>query len=59
MIAAGATEHLTEEDIAGVLGIDDWTGRLSCDVLSASDVPVQALVRSGDSPINNAYVDGG
>ncbi len=56
-IAAGATAHLTEEDIADVLGIDDWTGRLSCDVLSANSVSVQVLVRSGESLINNTYVD--
>ena len=56
-IAAGATEHLTEEQIADVLGIDDWSGRLSCDVLSANDVSVQVLVRSGESLVNNTYVD--
>ena len=56
-IAAGATEHLTGGAIADVLGIDDWTGRLSCDVLSANEVSVQVLVRSGESLINNTYVD--
>lgn len=56
-IAAGATEHMTGGDIADVLGIDDWMGRLSCDVLSADAVSVQVLVRSGDSLINNTYVD--
>ena len=56
-IAAGATEHLTESEIAGILGIDDWAGRLSCDVLSANDVSVQVLVRSGESLVNNTYVD--
>ncbi len=56
-IPAGATEHLGGADIAEVLGIDDWTGRLSCDVLSADSVSVQVLVRSGESLINNTYVD--
>lgn len=56
-IAAGATEHMTGGDIADVLGIDDWTGRLSCDVLSSDQVSVQVLVRSGGSLINNTYVD--
>ena len=60
-IAAGATAHLNETAIGEVLGIDTWAGRLSCDILSAVSTPisVQVLVRSGDSPINNTYVDGG
>ena len=58
-IAAGATAHLNEEAIGEVLGIDTWEGRLSCDVLSASDVSVQVLVRSGDALVNNTFVDGG
>ena len=58
-IAANATEHLTESEIAAVLGIDDWTGRLSCDVLSSNAVSVQVLVRSGESLVNNTYVEGG
>ena len=57
-IAAGATEHLIAAEIAEVLGVDDWMGRLSCDVLSANDVSVQVLVRSEGSLINNTYVDG-
>ena len=56
-IAAGATMHLTGASIREVLGGDDWTGRLSCDVLSANDVSVQVLVRSGDVLVNNTYVD--
>ena len=56
-IDAGETRHMTEEDIADVLGIDDWSGRLSCDVLSANQVSVQVLVRSGESLVNNTYVD--
>ena len=38
VIDAGATRHLTSEAIAGLLedGVDDWMGRLSCDILSAS-----------------------
>ena len=57
-IAAGATAHMTEAAIAEVLGIDDWMGRLSCDVLSSENVSVQVLVRSEGSLINNTYVDG-
>ena len=57
-IAAGATLVLRAEDIADVLpDTDSWVGRLSCDVLSSKDVSVQVLVRSGDSLINNTYVD--
>ena len=60
VIDAGATRHMTSEAIAGLFeGLDDWTGRLSCDILSASDVSVQVLVRSEGSLINNTYVDGG
>ena len=58
-IAAGATAHLNEGAIGDVLGIDTWSGRLSCDVLSASSVSVQVLVRSGDALVNNTFVDGG
>jgi hypothetical protein len=60
-IAAGATEHLTEAEIAEVLGVDDWMGRLSCDVLSSAMTPVsvQVLVRSEGSLINNTYVSSG
>ena len=57
-IAAGATAHMTEAAIAEVLDVDDWMGRLSCDVLSSEDVSVQVLVRSEGSLINNTYVDG-
>ena len=58
-IVAGATAHMTEAAIAEVLDVDDWMGRLSCDVLSSEDVSVQVLVRSEGSLINNTYVDGG
>ena len=60
VINAGATRHMTSEAIAGLFeDLDDWTGRLSCNVLSAHDVSVQVLVRSEGSLINNTYVDGG
>ena len=48
---------LRAEGIGEVLGVDAWDARLPCDVLSASEVSVQALVRSGDSLINNTYID--
>ena len=38
-------------------GVDSWTGRLACDVLSDRDVSVQVLVRSDNSLVNNTYVD--
>ena len=55
-IDAGATMHLQSDDIMDLLG-EDWTGRLSCDVLADRNVSVQVLVRSDNSLINNTYVD--
>jgi hypothetical protein len=59
-LPAGATGVLRAAAIDNALGLDGagWDGRLSCDVLSAEDVSVQVLVRSGGSLINNTYVDG-
>ena len=56
-IARGATLHLSSQGVADVLGVDTWEGRLACDVLSSDDASAQVLVRSGDSLINNTYVD--
>ena len=55
-IDAGATMHLQADDIMDLLG-EDWTGRLSCDVLADRNVSVQVLVRSDNSLINNTYID--
>ena len=57
-IMGGATMVLQAEHIADVLGVDSWSGRLSCDILSSADASAQVLIRSGDSLINNTYVDG-
>ena len=61
-IAGGATDVLqsggrAKMDVANVLDVDGWVGRLSCDVLSAGDTSVQVLVRSDGSLLNNTYVD--
>lgn len=56
-IARGATLHMSSQGVADVLGVDTWEGRLSCDVLSSDDASAQVLVRSGDSLVNNTYVD--
>ena len=57
-IEGGATAVLQAGAIADLLGADGgWMGRLSCEVLSAGTASVQVLVRSGDSLINNTFVD--
>ncbi len=56
-IARGATLHMSSQDVADVLGVDTWEGRLACDVLSSDDASAQVLVRSGDALVNNTYVD--
>ena len=59
-IPGGTTTVLQAQAIADAVGAENgWEGRLSCDVLSSADVSVQVLVRSGDSLINNTYIDGG
>ena len=57
-IPAGATMVLQADGIAEVLEVDEWDGRLSCDVLSSNPVSVQVLVRSGNSLVNNTYISG-
>ena len=57
-LTGGATEHLTSAEIAEILGVDTWSGRLSCDVLSNNDASAQVLVRTGGALINNTYVSG-
>lgn len=57
-IAAGATMVLQAGPIAEVLGVDEWAGRLSCDIWSDENVSAQVLVRSAESLINNTYISG-
>jgi hypothetical protein len=57
-LSGGVTEHLTSAEIADLLGVDTWEGRLSCDVLATSATSSQVLVRTGGALINNTYVSG-
>jgi hypothetical protein len=57
-LEGGATEHLTAAEVADILGVDTWAGRLSCDVLSSNGASAQVLVRTGGALINNTYVSG-
>lgn len=40
------TVRLSEDDLADILGVPDWSERLSCELLSNDPVVVQVLVRS-------------
>lgn len=42
------------------LGVTGWSGRLSCNVMSSSDLAVQLMVRSGSvgTLTNNTYISG-
>lgn len=57
-IGAGTVEHMSSMEIATMLGVDDWTGRLSCSLHSSSRVSVQLLVRSGGTLTNNTFIGG-
>lgn len=52
--------YQSKTSLPEVLGVSGWTGRLSCNIMSASDVSVQLLVRSGSvgTLTNNTYVSG-
>ena len=39
------TVRLSQDDLANILGVDDWPERLSCKLLSDEPVEVQVLVR--------------
>lgn len=59
MIAKGASVRWDQGDIAEALGMmegEEWTGRLSCEVLSTADVTVQVLTRAAGVLVNNTYV---
>ena len=57
-IGAGSVTRMSSMDIATMLGVDDWTGRLSCSLHSSSRVSVQLLVRSGGTLTNNTFIGG-
>lgn len=57
-IEAGATERYSSMDLATMLGVDDWTGRLACSLHSSSRVSVQLLVRSAGTLTNNTFIGG-
>ena len=57
-IGAGVTEHFSSMELATMLGVADWTGRLSCSLHSSSRVSVQLLVRSGGTLTNNTFIGG-
>ena len=57
-IGAGSVTRMSSMDIATMLGVEDWTGRLSCTLHSSSRVSVQLLVRSGGTLTNNTFIGG-
>ena len=57
-IEAGSVEHISSMELATMLGVDDWSGRLSCTLHSSSRVAVQLLVRSGGVLTNNTFIGG-
>ena len=57
-IGAGSVTRMSSMDIATMLGVEDWTGRLSCTIHSSSRVSVQLLVRSGGTLTNNTFIGG-
>ena len=50
----------TKTSLPEALDVSGWTGRLSCDIMSPSDISVQLLVRSGSTGTltNNTYISG-
>lgn len=40
------------------LGVTTWAGRLSCNIMSTSEIGIQVLTRSGGVLVNNTYVGG-
>ena len=57
-ISAGAVEHISARELATLLGVDTWNGRVSCSLHSSSRVAVQVLVRSGGTLTNNTFIGG-
>lgn len=57
-IDPGSVERLSSMEIATMLGVEDWSGRLSCSLHSSSRVSVQLLVRSGGTLTNNTFIGG-
>lgn len=52
--------YQSKTSLPEVLGVPGWTGRLSCNIMSMSDISVQLLVRSGSTGTltNNTYISG-
>ena len=44
--------------LTGMLGDEEWTGRLACEILSNGNLGVQILTRSGGTLVNNTYISG-
>ena len=44
--------------LARRLGVETWTGRLSCEILTNADIGVQLLTRSDGTLVNNTYISG-
>ncbi len=57
-IEAGSIAHVTSMELAEMLGVEDWSGRLSCSIHSSSRLAVQLLVRSGGTLTNNTFIGG-
>ncbi len=52
--------YQSKSSLREVLGVREWSGRLSCNIMSEQDVAVQLLVRSGSvgTLTNNTYISG-
>lgn len=57
-ISAGVVRYMSSTNLATMLGVSDWSGRMSCSLHSSSRVSVQLLVRSGGTLTNNTFIGG-
>lgn len=53
-----SVKRYSSMDLATMLGVEDWNGRLSCSIHSSSRVSVQLLIRSGGTLTNNTFIGG-
>ena len=56
-VGPNQTVRWDQAGIQDALGVDGWTGRLSCNVLSTEPVSVQVLTRSEGVLVNNTSVN--
>ena len=56
-VGPNMTATWQQDAIQEALGIDDWEGRLSCNVLATDDISVQVLTRAEGVLVNNTSVN--